>query len=146
LRICRRAWRASAHGNAITVAHGLHLLADAYRQAGRCDEGLHALASLEPGDERRHEAEASRLHGDLLVLAGQPEAAEARYRTALAVAREQSAKALELRAAMSQARVWRDRGRRPAARDLLAPVYGWFTEGFATPDLKEARALLDELA
>jgi class 3 adenylate cyclase/predicted ATPase len=138
--------RFRARGNAITVAHGLHLLADAYRQAGRYDEGLQALASLEPGDECRHEAEARRLHGDLLVLAGQPEPAEARYRTALAVAREQSAKAFELRAATSQARLWRDRGRRPEARELLAPVYGWFTEGFATADLKEARALLDELA
>ena len=64
---------------------------------------------------------------------------------ALAVARQQQAKSWELRAAMSMARLWRDQGKRDAARDLLAPVYGWFTEGFDTLDLKEAKALLDEL-
>jgi predicted ATPase len=65
---------------------------------------------------------------------------------ALAAARDQQAKSWELRAAMSMARLWRDQGKRDKARDLLAPVYGWFTEGFATQDLKEAKALLDELA
>jgi predicted ATPase len=72
--------------------------------------------------------------------------AEACFARALAVARQQQAKSWELRAAMSMARLWRDQGKRDEARDLLAPVYGWFTEGFDTRDLKEAKALLDELA
>jgi class 3 adenylate cyclase/predicted ATPase len=138
--------RFRAHGNAITVAHGLNMLADAYRQAGRAEEGLEVLAELEPRDERRHAAESRRLEGDLLALTGQAEAADDRYRLALAIAREQSAKAFELRAATSRARLLRAQDRRAEARDLLAPVYGWFTEGFATPDLKDASALLDDLA
>jgi predicted ATPase len=72
--------------------------------------------------------------------------AEAHFGRALAVAREQQAKSWELRAAMSMARLWRDQGKRQQAHDLLAPVYGWFTEGFDTLDLKEAKALLDQLA
>ena len=72
--------------------------------------------------------------------------AEAYFERALAVARSQQAKSWELRAAMSMARLWRDQGKRDEARDLLAPVYGWFTEGFDTLDLKDARALLDELS
>ena len=72
--------------------------------------------------------------------------AEAYFERALAVARSQQAKSWELRAATSMARLWRDQGKRDAARDLLAPVYGWFTEGFDTRDLKEAKALLDALA
>ena len=77
-----------------------------------------------------------------------PEAAKAQayFERALAVARAQQAKSWELRAATSLARLWRDQGERDAARDLLAPVYGWFTEGFDTLDLKQAKALLDELA
>jgi len=71
--------------------------------------------------------------------------AEAYFERALAVARQQQAKSRELRAAMSMARLWRDQGKRDEARELLAPVYGWFTEGFDTLDLKEAKALLDEL-
>jgi len=81
----------------------------------------------------------------LLLRHGYAAAAEELYRKALSLAREQEAKLWELRAAASLARLWRDRGRRPEARDLLGPVYGWFTEGFDTPDLKEAKALLDEL-
>ena len=72
--------------------------------------------------------------------------AEACFERALSVARAQEAKSWELRAAMSQAQLWRDQGKRQEGRELLAPVYGWFTEGFATPDLKQARTLLDELA
>jgi predicted ATPase len=71
--------------------------------------------------------------------------AEAYFERALAIARQQQAKSFELRAAMSMARLWRDQGKRAQARALLAPIYGWFTEGFAMPDLKEAKALLDEL-
>jgi predicted ATPase len=76
---------------------------------------------------------------------GHIEAGEESYQKALGIAREQEAKLWELRAAVNLARLWRDQGCRAQAHDLLAPVYGWFTEGFATPDLKEAKALLDEL-
>ena len=75
-----------------------------------------------------------------------PEKAEAYFDRALSVARQQQAKSWELRAAMSMARLWRDQGKPQQARELLTPVYGWFTEGFDTLDLKEAKALLDELA
>jgi len=81
----------------------------------------------------------------LLLRQGHTEEAEILYRKALSIAREQEAKLWELRAAVSLARLRCDHGRRAAARDLLAPVYDWFTEGFDTPDLKEAKALLDEL-
>ena len=83
--------------------------------------------------------------GQLLRRHGNFEVAEELYRKALSIAREQGAKLWELRAAVSLSRLWRDQGKRADAHDLLAPVYGWFTEGFDTPDLKEARALLDEL-
>ena len=138
--------RFRSHGNAITVAHGLNILADAYRQAGRPEEGLRVLAGLEPGEERRHAAESRRVEGDLLAMTGQSDEADDRYRRALAIAREQSAKAFELRAATSRARLLSARDRARDARDLLAPLYGWFTEGFETADLKDAGALLDELA
>jgi predicted ATPase len=82
----------------------------------------------------------------VLLATGDPAAAEASYNEAIAIARQQSAKLWELRAAISLARLWRDQGRRTEAFDLMAPVYGWFTEGFGTPVLKEARALLDDLA
>jgi predicted ATPase len=88
-----------------------------------------------------------RIAGEVALksLAPSPEKAEAYFDRALAVARQQQAKSWELRAAMSMARLWHDQGKRDEARDLLAPVYGWFTEGFDTLDLKDARALLDEL-
>ena len=81
----------------------------------------------------------------MLLRQGDPEAAEQRYRNAISIAHEQEAKLWELRAAVSLARLRRDQSRRAEARDLLAPVYGWFSEGFGTPDLKEGKALLDEL-
>ena len=84
--------------------------------------------------------------GRLLPRQGQSEAAEKLYRKALSIAEEQEAKLWELRAAASLARLRRDQGQHAAAYDLFAPIYGWFSEGFDTPDLKEARALLDELA
>jgi predicted ATPase len=90
-------------------------------------------------------AELNRLKGKLLLRQGHSEAAEQLYRKALSIAIEQGAKLWELRAAVSLARLRRDQHRRAAARDLLAPVYAWFTEGFDTADLKEAKALLDEL-
>ena len=88
-----------------------------------------------------------RLDGDLLLATGGPaDEAAARYHRALAIAREQEARSFELRAATSLARLWRDQGKRAEARDLLAPLYAWFTEGFDTRDLIEAKALLAELA
>ena len=93
------------------------------------------------------DADLRRLDGDLiLATGGAPEEAAARYQQALNIARAQEAKSLELRAATSLARLWRDQGKRAEARDLLAPLYAWFTEGFDTGDLKDAKALLDDLA
>ena len=86
-----------------------------------------------------------RLRGDLLIATGDPAAAEQSYHEALAVAKLQSAKLFELRASTSLARLWCKQDRRGEARDILAPIYGWFTEGFDAPDLKEAKALLDLL-
>jgi predicted ATPase len=97
-------------------------------------------------DERWEEAELCRLQGELLNATGDRAAAEQNYHQALAVAVRQSAKVFELRAATSLARLWRERGQGIEARELLAPVYGWFTEGFDTLVLKEAKALLDELS
>ena len=104
-----------------------------------------ALQIAERTGERWFAAELERHKGQLLLRQGQPEAAEELYRKALSIAEEQEAKLWELRAAVSLARLRRDQGRHAEARDLLAPIYGWFTEGFDTPDLKEAKALLDEL-
>jgi predicted ATPase len=105
-----------------------------------------ALERVERTGERWFAAELNRQKGRLLLRQGHSEAAEESYRRALSIAVEQEAKLWELRAAMSLARLRRDQGRRAEARDLLAPVYRWFTEGFDTPDLTEAKALLDELA
>jgi tetratricopeptide (TPR) repeat protein len=107
------------------------------------DEALHIV---ERTGERWFAAELNRDKGRLLLRQGRREAAEELYRKALSIAREQEAKLWELRAAMSLARLWRDQGCDAEARELLAPVYGWFSEGFATPDLKEAKTLLDALA
>jgi predicted ATPase len=102
---------------------------------------------MEATKERLWEAEVNRVAGDIALNSSQPDAreAEAYFERALAVARSQRAKSWELRAAMSMARLWRAQGKGIKARDLLAPVYGWFTEGFGTLDLKEAKGLLDEL-
>jgi predicted ATPase len=105
-----------------------------------------ALQIIERTGERWFAAELNMHKGQLLLRQGHTEAAEALYRKALSIAGEQEAKLWELRATASLARLRCDRGRRAEARELLAPVYGWFTEGFATPDLKDAKALLDELA
>jgi DNA-binding winged helix-turn-helix (wHTH) protein/predicted ATPase len=125
------------------------LLAGASQIAGQIEEGAaqldQALQLVERTGERWFAAELTRHKGQLLLRHGHSGAAEELYRNALSIAREQEAKLWELRAAVSLSRLWRDQRRRAEARDLLAPVYGWFTEGFATPDLKEAKALLDEL-
>ena len=92
--------------------------------------------------------EVHRIAGQIVLKSLEPDEvkAEVYFERALTIARQQQAKSWELRAAMSMARLWRDQGKREEARELLAPVYGWFTEGFDTLDLKEAKALLDELA
>ena len=136
------------------VPNFLRLLADCYRRVGQPKEGLkyldeaahEAARQIEATEEHSTAAEMHRLRGELLIAVGDPMAAEVSFRQAIAVAGRQKAKLWELRAAMSMARLWRDQGKRDEARDLLAPVYGWFTEGFDTRDLKEAKALLDELA
>jgi predicted ATPase len=103
------------------------------------------LQIVEKTGERWFAAELNRHRGELLLRQGHSEGAEELYRKALSIAREQEAKLWELRAAVNLARLRRDQGRHTEARSLLAPVYGWFTEGFDTADLKEAKALLDEL-
>jgi predicted ATPase len=106
-----------------------------------------AITTTAKSKEKWSEAEIERVAGELALILPEANAAqaEAHFERALGVAREQQAKSWELRAATSLARLWRDRGKSAEARDLLAPVYGWFTEGFDTPDLKEAKALLGEL-
>ena len=105
------------------------------------------MASAAVSGAKGWDAEIHRLRGELTGRLPYPDPAKAEdsFRTALAIAREQGTRGYELRAATSLARLWREQCRRDEARDLLAPVYGWFTEGFETPDLKEAKALLDEL-
>jgi predicted ATPase len=118
---------------------------------GHPEDGLQALAEahtlVEQHEERMWEAEVSRLRGVLLLQQpGAPQVeAETWLQRALDVARRQAAKALELRSTMSLSRLWQQQGKRAAARALLAPIYGWFTEGFDTADLQEAKALLDAL-
>jgi predicted ATPase len=106
-----------------------------------------AVVTVKTTKETIYEAEIHRIAGEIALKSPEPDAAkaEAYFERALAVARQQQAKSLELRAAMSMARLWRDQGKVREARELLAPVYGWFTEGFDTRDLKEAKALLEEL-
>ena len=130
----------------------LALLAEAYGHMGQADEGLsildEALGRAHTDDERCYEAELYRLKGELLLgRAAEPHAeAEACFQQALAVARRQQAKSLELRAATSLSRLWQHQGKRHAARQLLAEVYGWFTEGFDTPDVQGPKALLEALS
>jgi class 3 adenylate cyclase/predicted ATPase len=130
----------------------LVLLAEVARQVGEVEEGLRllaeALTAFEAGGQGDLLAEAHRLQGDLLLRHRAPDAAQAEacFQQALAIARRQQAKSWELRAAISLARLWQQQGKCQEAHDLLAPVYGWFTEGFDTADLQEAKALLEELA
>jgi predicted ATPase len=132
----------------------LHLpyLARAYGEVGQFDDAWRcideAIAAIETTNERWVEVEVHRTGGEIALLSPDPDAAkaEAYFEHALMVARKQQAKSWELRAAMSMARLWRDQGRQDEARDLLARVYGWFTEGFDTLDLKEAKALIHVFA
>jgi predicted ATPase len=139
-----------AFGAGVSMPRYIALLVAACEIAGEIEEAAtlldDALQIVERTGERSFAAELNRQKGQLLLRQGHFEAAEELYRKALSIAEEQGAKLWELRAAASLARLRRDQGRSAEARDLLAPVYGWLTEGFATPDLKEAKALLDELA
>jgi predicted ATPase len=141
-----------ATGAERTRTYFLALLAEGYRGTGGVKEGLRVLAealtAAHNSGERYCEAELHRLKGDLLLLqsADQPVEAEACFHQALAIARRQQATSWELRAAMSLSRLWQRQGKWAAAHELLAPIYGWFTEGFDTADLQDAKALLEELS
>jgi predicted ATPase len=145
---------AGMHAIGATVWTGwwISRLALTYAELGKIDEAWRcigeAITAIESSKERWHEAEVNRIAGNIALLSPEPDAAkaEAYFERALAVARQQKAKSWELRAATSMARLWRDQGKTRQARELLAPVYGWFTEGFDTVDLKEAKALLDALS
>ena len=127
-------------------------MANAHAQLGQIDDAWRcigeAISTIEATKERWFEVEANRIAGEIALMSPEPDAAKAEvyFERALAIARQQQAKSWELRAAMSMARLWREQGKRDEARNLLAPVYGWFTEGFDTLELKEAKALLEELA
>jgi predicted ATPase len=146
----RTGWRST--GATVFRPVGLCYLARAYADIGQVDNAwrcIHqATKAIETSEERWWETEINLVAGEIARESPSPDEskAQAYFERALSVARQQQAKSWELRAAMSMARLWRDQGKRDEARDLLAPVYGWFTEGFDTLDLKEAKELLDQLA
>ena len=143
----------AATGTATYQTYHLALLAEALGRGGQTEEGLgvlaDALARMHDSGEGFHGSELHRLRGELLLRQGADEGvcreAEACFLRALSLARQQHAKSLELRAAMSLARLYQQLGRQAEARPALAECYGWFAEGFDTPDLQEARALLEQL-
>ena len=141
-----------AMGSNLNMPLRLMFLARAHADLGHLDDAWRcigeAMTMMETTKEIWMKAEVNRIAGEIALKSPQPDTAkaEAYFDRALAVSRRQQAKSWELRAAMSMARLWRDQGKRKEARELLAPVYGWFTEGFDTRDLKEAKALLEELA
>ena len=142
------AWRST--GATLFAPMQLSYLAAAYAKLGQFDDAWRligeAMTAIETTKERSCEAEVNRTAGEIALVSPKPNVAqaEAYFDRGLTVARQQHAKSWELRAAMSLARLWRDQGKPQQARELLAPIYGWFTEGFDTLDLKEAKALLDE--
>jgi predicted ATPase len=144
------AWRAM--GIEAGLPYWLAMLAEAYGSTGQVEAGRRVLAEaltlVDTTEERWWEAELHRLKGGLLLALPTDNAAEAEtcFHQALAIARRQQARSLELRAAMSLARLWQQQDKRTDARELLVPIYGWFTEGFDTADLQEAKALLEELS
>jgi len=139
-------------GTTLYTPFYLSYLAGAHAELGEFDDAWRsigeALTAVGTTKETFQEAEINRVAGEIALKSREADAAKAEefFNRALAVARQQQAKSWELRAAMSMARLWRDQGKRDEARDLLAPVYGWFTEGFDTRDLKEAKTLLEELS
>ena len=138
-------------GHELARLWALALLAEGHGAMGQLDAGhtvlAEALSLVESGGERFYAAELHRLKGELLLQQSSDNAivAESCFHQAIAIAQNQQAKSFELRAATSLARLWQQQGKRQEAHDLLAPVYGWFTEGFDTADLQDAKALLDEL-
>jgi predicted ATPase len=149
------AWRVA--GAAVWLPFYLALLGEAYRKMNLVEEGLTVLAeavvAVDNTGERPYEAELYRLKGELTLSqfgvqleAKRQEEAEACFQKAIEVARKQQAKSLELRASTSLARLWQQQGKKAQAHHLLSEIYGWFTEGFDTKDLQEAKALLEELA
>ena len=144
------AWRAT--GSTVWTPLHLSFLANAHARLGQFDDARRcigeAMIAVETTKEKWCEAEVNRVAGEIALMSPEPDAtiAQTNFERALAVARKQHAKSWELRAAMSMARLWRDQGKLEQARELLAPVYSWFTEGFDTLDLKEAEALLKALA
>ncbi len=147
------AWQAT--GAEALLSQFLILLAEAYKKGGQAEEGLRVLAEahdhVDKTGERYYEAELYRLKGELTlqseVQSPRPkvEAAEAYFLRAIEITRKQQAKSLELRAVMSLARLWQQQGKRTEAHRLLSEVYNWFTEGFDTTDLQEAKVLLEQL-
>ena len=137
-----------ATGANVESPHWLTLLAEGCGKAGRTEEALdilrQGLAEVERIGIRYHEAEMHRLEGELR-LGSDKERSEVCFRRAIEIARAQQAKSWELRAALSLARLWQRQGKPDQARELLAPIYGWFTEGFEWPDLAAAQSLLAEL-
>src|SRR5262247_3446303 len=145
-------WEAAQRfGQQLYRPYQLALLAEAYGQAGQPEAGLSCLAEavtrVEATEERWWEAEVSRLQGELLLRLPRPDLPQATacFHQALDVARRQQARMLELRAALSLSRLWQQQGQRAEARELLTPVYDWFTEGFDTADLQDAKAVVEEL-
>ncbi len=143
-------WRST--GSTLYLPLYLTYLARAFAAIGELNDARRciseAMTAMEATQENWDQAELNRAAGEILLLDAQPDpaGAELSFQRALAIARQQQAKSWELRASMSLARLWRDQGKVQQALELLAPVYGWFTEGFDTRDLKEAKALLEELA
>jgi predicted ATPase len=139
-------------GSTLWTPLRLSYLAMAYAALGRFGDAWdcvrEALNTIDKTKEKWFEAEANRVAGEIALMSPEQDFVKVQeyFERALAVAREQQAKSWELRAAMSMARLWRDQGKRQQAHELLAPVYGWFTEGFDTLDLKEAKTLLSELS
>ena len=138
-----RVWRAS--GSRFHVTYRLARAAEAHWAVGETQTGLDILSGGMEADQWLA-PEIDRIRGELYRKANRAETAEEHFKRGIASASRQKARLLELRAAMSLARLWRDQGKPQQARELLAPVYGWFTEGFDTRDLKEAKALLEEMA
>jgi len=152
INLCKDGVWVSGNGATEWSTSLLSYLALAYTDLGKFDDAWRCVGEtmtlVETTKERWFEAEANRIAGEIALKSPEQDAAkaEAYFERALTVARAQQAKSWELRAAMSMARLWHDQGKQQQAHDLLAPVYDWFTEGFDTLDMKEAKALLDELA
>ena len=137
------------HVRKVTLLFGAHpcfRLSSVSRVPRQLSVLAEALAQVEKTDERYYEAELRRLKGELLLMQGVETEAEASFHKAIEVARRQQAKSWELRATVSLCRLWQEQGRMAEARQMLAEIYGWFTEGFDTPDLQEAKMLLEELS